>query len=498
MAEMDLKIKTTRSLFWSFLDKFGHQVINLLSSIILMAVVAKSEFGIMGILSVFIAFSNLLVDSGFSRALLNRKMISVIEYSSVFYFNILFSILIYTVLFFATPYFSTLFNEPKITPVARVLFLSFVINALGLIHQTLLIKRADFRGLTKINIPAVLLSAIVAVVMAMHDYGIWALVAQIVFYSGFRTLFLWIYTQWRPVAKFSFALLKNSMRLSSKLLSASLISAFFNNIYPSIIAFFFPNAMSSVADYTQANKYQDIPFAMVSNSFRSVSMLILSEINQEIERLKRVVSKLLKTIAFISFPVGMFMILVAQPVFELIWQEKWLSAVPYFQMLTLAGMVSPFTFVLNELYIARERADIFLGLEIGKRLVLVLLIWLFIPKGIMGLAMSWVVYTYFTLIVSLILSNKLIRYSLLSFLKDAVPYALIALISTTMSYYFTREITTKFLMILISGTVMVVSYLLLGRILKLEMIDDLKSWVFNKRNNRLQQAEMKGEEEHEQ
>lgn len=483
MAEIDLKTKTTLSLFWSFLDKFGHQLINLLSSIILMAVVAKAEFGIMGILAVFVAFSNLLIDSGFSRALLNRKEISTEEYSSVFYFNVTFGIVIYIVLFFATPYLANLFGEPRITPVARVLFLSFVINALGLIHQTLLIKRADFRGLTKVNIPAVLLSAIVAVVLAMKDFGVWALVAQVVTYSGFRTLFLWIYTSWRPVAKFNTTLLKNSMQLSSKLLSASLISAFFNNIYPSIIAFFFPNSMNSVADYTQANKYQDIPFAMISNTFRSISMLILSEINQEVERLKRVVSKLLKTIAFISFPVGMLMILVAEPVFKLIWQEKWLSAVPYFQMLTLAGIVSPFVYVLNELYIARERADIFLGLEIAKRVVLVALIWIFIPKGIMGLAMSWVAYTYFTLIVSLILSNKLIRYSLLNFFADIAPYALLALACTTLSFFITREITNNFLFILANGISMSVSYLILSKILKLEMIKEIEAWFF-KRNKK--------------
>lgn len=483
MAEIDLKTKTTLSLFWSFLDKFGHQLINLLSSIILMAVVAKAEFGIMGILAVFVAFSNLLIDSGFSRALLNRKEISTEEYSSVFYFNVAFGIVIYIVLFFATPYLANLFGEPRITPVARILFLSFVINALGLIHQTLLIKRADFRGLTKVNIPAVLLSAIVAVVLAMKDFGVWALVAQVVTYSGFRTLFLWIYTSWRPVAKFSTTLLKNSMQLSSKLLSASLISAFFNNIYPSIIAFFFPNSMNSVADYTQANKYQDIPFAMISNTFRSISMLILSEINQEVERLKRVVSKLLKTIAFISFPVGMLMILVAEPVFKLIWQEKWLSAVPYFQMLTLAGIVSPFVYVLNELYIARERADIFLGLEIAKRVVLVALIWIFIPKGIMGLAMSWVAYTYFTLIVSLILSNKLIRYSLLNFFADIAPYALLALACTTLSFFITREITNNFLFILANGISMSASYLILSKILKLEMIKEIEAWFF-KRNKK--------------
>ena len=480
----ELKTKTTTSLFWSFLDKFGHQLINLVSSVILMAVVAKSEFGIMGILAVFIAFSNILIDSGFSRALLNRKEVLDREYTTVFFFNVALSVVLYLILFFTAPYLASLFNEPRLIPVARVLFVSFLLNALGLIHQVLLMKRADFRGLTKVNIPAVILSAIIAIVLGIKDYGIWALVAQLVTYSLFRTLFLWVYTSWRPRLVFSKSLLMNSMGLSSKLLATSLISAIFNNIYPSIIAFFYPNSMNSVADYTQANKYQEIPFAMISNTFRSISMLILSEINQEIARLKRVLSKLLKTIAFVSFPVGLFMILVSHQVFNLIWQDKWLSAVPYFQFLTLAGMISPFIFVLGELYIARERASYFLGIEIVKRIILVALIWVFIPKGIMGLAASWVIYMYITLIISLMLSDRLVGYSVLSFLKDAAPYALIAIVSNMVSYFVTSAIANNLLYIMSNLFIVAIAYLGLCKLFRLEMMKEMEDWISARMSNR--------------
>lgn len=272
-------------------------------------------------------------------------------------------------------------------------------------------------------------------------------------------------------------LLMNSMAFSSKLMATSIISSIFNNIYPSIIAFFYPNSMNSVADYTQANKYQDIPFAMISNTFRSISMLILSEINQEIERLKRVVSKMQKTIAFISFPFGLYMILVARQVFELLWQEKWLSAVPYFQVLTLAGIVSPFIFVLGELYISRERASYFLGIEIVKRIILVLLIWAFIPKGIMGLATSWVVYMYATLFISLILSNKLVGYSVWLFAKDVLPYALLAIVSNVVSYYATTTLHHNLLYIVSNLIIVSTVYLLLCKVFRLEMMKEVENWI---------------------
>ncbi len=194
--------------------------------------------------------------------------------------------------------------------------------------------------MTKVNITALFIAGITAIAMALNGFGVWSLVVQTLVYAFFRTLFLWIYSKWIPIKAFSIKLLRSFAGLSSKLLLTSLISAIFNNIYPAIIAFFYPNAMKQVGYYSQANKYQEIPFGILSNTYRQVSMLILPEINDQTERLKRVVSKMTKSLAFLSFPVGFLMILIAEPGFQFLFKDKWLPAVPYFQMLCLAGMVS--------------------------------------------------------------------------------------------------------------------------------------------------------------
>ncbi len=484
MANSELKTKTVSSLFWSFSDKFGHQFINLAGSIVLMAIVEKSDFGILATLTVFTAFSSVLIDSGFVRALINRKNVSDKEYSAVFYFNVVLSVFLYGVLFFASPHLARFFNEPLIEPVSRWVFLSLVLNAFGLVQQTLLIKAADFRGLTRINIPAVFVAAAIAVAMALCGYGLQALIAQQLVYPLLRTILLWRYSGWRPAAHFGPRTLRPFMGLSNKLILASLVGTLFNNIYPNIIAFFYPNSMNRVADYAQANKYQEIPFGMISNTFRSVSMLILSEINRETERLRRVVSKLMKTISFLSFIVGLFMILVAQSVFELIWQEKWLSAVPYFRILCVAGMLSPFTFILNELFIARERADFFLNVEVAKRVILVALIALLFRFGIEGLAWSWVAYTFITLLVSLLLSSKLIGYSPLDFAKDMLPYLSAAVASTLLGYWATARISDNLVFILLNGILAGGGYFALCRLLKLEMTKEIGAWFSSKKQPR--------------
>lgn len=199
MAESTLKHTTTVSLFWSFTDKFGQQLINLGTSIVLMRILDPSEYGLIGALALFIAFSSLLIDSGFTRSLLNRKGISPAEYSTVFYFNMGFSILLYLILFAMAPLLAGMFHEPRIAPVSRILFLSLILNAGGIIQQTVLIKRADFRGITKVNLAALLIAATVAVIMALNGFGVWTLVVQALLFAFFRSLFLWLYSRWIPL-----------------------------------------------------------------------------------------------------------------------------------------------------------------------------------------------------------------------------------------------------------------------------------------------------------
>jgi len=219
MAEPTLKHTTTVSLFWSFIDKFGQQLMNLGISIILMRILDPSEYGLIGALTIFIAFSSILIDSGFTRALLNRKTISREEYSTVFYFNVGLSILLYLILFATAPLLARMFHDPLIEPVSRVLFLSLLLNAAGIIQQTLLIRKADFRGMTKVNLSALLIAGAVAIVLAIKGYGVWALVMQTLIYAFFRSLFLWIYSKWIPLKVFSIKLLRTFTGLSNKVVA---------------------------------------------------------------------------------------------------------------------------------------------------------------------------------------------------------------------------------------------------------------------------------------
>jgi O-antigen/teichoic acid export membrane protein len=479
MAESTLKHKTTVSLFWSFVDKFGQQILNFLSMLIMMNILATEDYGLIGSLAVFIAFSSILVDSGFGRALINRKNLEPGDYATVFYFNVSLSIFLYLIFFFAAPLLGNLFHTPAVVMVMRVMFLSVIFNAFGLIHQTRLIKKTDFKGLTRINMFSLLIADAVAILLAIAGKGVWALVAQTLVYACCRSAFLLKYTSWLPTARFNVTRLKTFFAFSHKLLLASAITTTINNIYPSLIAAFYP--MSQVAFFNQAKKYQDIPFLTLANTFRSVAMLVLSEINDQTERLKRVTSKIMKSIAFLSFPIGFAMIVIAEPTFYLFFKEKWLAAVPYFQILTFAGMLSPFVYIFNELFIAKENSKYFLGIEIVKGLILILLIIFLFPRGITALAVSWIIYMAITLFISVILSGRLIRYTLIHLMKDIVPYLILAVICSSMSYFLTQKIDNNILYITINLAIISISYILLCKLMKLEMLKEIEDWFGKKK-----------------
>lgn len=478
MTESSLKHKTTVSLFWSFLDKFGQQLLNFVSMLVLMNIVAPDAYGMIGSLALFTAFSTILIDSGFGRVLINRKGVSRRDYSAVFYFNVGLSTLIYLFLFFASPLIASLFNTPALVPIARVLFLTLVFNAFGLIQQTLFTKDADFKTLTRVNILALLIADVVAIMIALLGLGVWALVAQFTLYALLRTIFLWVRSSWRPIRSFAFSCLKKYFGLSYKLLLSNTISTTVNNVYPSLIALFYP--MSQVAYFNQAKKYQEIPFLTLSNTFRTVAMLILSMVNEQSDRLKRVVRKMIKSLAFLSFPIAFLMILIAEPTFHFFFREKWMASVPYFQILTLGGMLSPFIFIFNELFIAKERAALFLGIEGVKAVLLVLLIVLLFPRGIMGLTLSWIIYMAITLLLSVLLSSKVMHYSLVHFVRDTFPYLFIAAISAGAAYWATLRLEGDLLLILTNGLLVGVLYIALCKLLKLEMTKEIGEW-FKKR-----------------
>lgn len=480
--EKTLKEKTTSALIWSFIDKFGQQIIYLATGIVLGRILSPDDYGLVGALALFTAISTTLVGSGYSRALMNKPVVSQKELDTVFYYNIAVGLFLYLLLFFCAPLISLFFGKPILTLLSRVLFLTILFTSLSNVQDFVLTKKMDLSNITKANIFSLLPASALAMTAAILGYGVWALVVQTLLMSFLKMIFYWKYGKWSPTRSFHYKILKNLFPFSSGVLMMNLINTVFNNIYSLLIGRIYSTQQLGI--YTQGSKYQDIPTGLIYNTFRTVSTPLLSSLNEDKDRLKRVLSKLIKTIALICFPILFGMILIAKPLILALITEKWLGSVPILQILCLSGIFTTLNNVLQESILAKGKSRQLLIVEILKKGVLVLLILFTINQGIIGLAWGWAASSFFTLLVSLYLSNRIIGYSLIDLVKDCLPYFLISSVLCAVAWLLSKSIDNNILFLGFCICFVGILYILFCKIFKLEVAEEMFGWFQKKRKTR--------------
>jgi len=423
----DLKSKTIKGVFWSFVEKFGSQFILLISQIILARLLEPRDFGLLGMLAIFIAVSQAFIDSGFDNALIQKKNADQTDFSTVFFFNISIGIVLYLILFFAAPLIADFFRSPQLVDLTRVVCLILVINSFGLIQFVKFKIDMNFKAIAQVVVAANILSAILGVSLALLNFGVWALAAQVMGIYVFRTLLFWIRSSWRPSMVFSIKSFKGLFNFGSKLLLSGLISQTFENIYLLVIGRMF--SATALGFYDQAKKFQQVPVATLAQVVGNVTFPAFSKIQDEDERLRMGFRKLIKLLVFINFPLMIGLAVMAEPLFSIVLGEKWMPSVPYFQLLCIAGMI--YTLHSSNLNIlkVKGRSDLFLYLEIIKKVFVVLAIVIGLQWGIMGLIIGQIVTSFISFFINAYYTGKLISYSTINQIKDVSQTFLITLVT---------------------------------------------------------------------
>lgn len=473
--EKTLKQKTTTALVWSFVDKFGQQILYFATGIILGRKLISSDYGLVGSLMFFSAISIAIVGSGYGRAIINQKRAEQDELQTIFLYNIGTSLLFYLALFFSAPLIASFFHQPELVILSRVLFLSIPLNALSVVQEIVLNLRMDFNGSAKANIFSLIPTSILAAAAAMMGFGVWALVIQTLSLSAFKVLFCWKYGGFRPSGTFRSKVLKDLFPFGSRVMFTNLINAAFNNIYSLVIGRFYN--VSQLGFYNFASKYQDIPSGLISNTFRSVSVPLLSQLNEEDDRLHRVLSKLIRTVAFVGFPVMLGVVLIAKPLIIFLVTDKWLASVPIFQILCFSGIFTAFNSVLQESVLAKGRSKAVLYVEILKKVVLVGMILLTIDKGVIGLAVGLVISSFAALILSLLLSGKVVGYTVWNMIKDCSPYFAISSILCVAAHFLTLPIESNLFHLIACIVFVGTLYIGICRLFKFEEMMEMWGWV---------------------
>ncbi len=441
--QSELKNNTITAVLWSFAEKFGQQLLYLLTGVIVARLVAPTEYGMVGLLGIFVAIPTILSESGLSASLIRQKTVSPADYAAVFSFNMAISVTLYVALFFGAPFIADFYDLPPLVPIARVQFLAILFSACALVQYVELSRRLAFKLMTKINLLALLLSSLTSVFLALSGAGVWALVMQQVLFAFLRMLGLWFYGSWQLSFSFRLDILRRFWSFSANMLFVSLLNAFANNLYAMLIGKVYSSA--EVGYYTQANKYQEIPSNIVSNSFRSIMFPILSKVNDDRTRALQVLRRMLSMVSFLTFPCMFFLAFAARPFIVFLISDIWLPSVSLFAILCFAGAWLPFTILLGDSLAVMGRSDIMLRYDLVRKSFLFLGVLVLYSYGIRFLAYWWIAYMLFSVLLSMWFVRKVLDYNVFLFFSDIKTHLLSALgwayLASLTTPYFDHDIT---------------------------------------------------------
>lgn len=421
-----LRHKTIRGVGWSFVDNIASSGITFLVGLVLARLLTPAEYGLMAMIAIFIAISNSIIDSGFSNALIRKIHVERVDYNTVFYFNLIVSILVYAILYIASPVISVFFKEPVLVEVTRVIGWVLIINALAIIPRAQFVRNVDFKTQTKVSLISSVSSGIIGIGMALGGMGVWSLVGQQLSRQFLNTLFLWIYSKWRPVWEFSTQSFKELFGFGSKLLLSGLLDTIYKNIYYIVIGRFYTSAQ--LGQYTRAEQFNTIFSSNLTSVVQRVSYPVLSSIQEEPERLRQAYRKVIKITMLITFACMLGLAAVAKPLIIILIGEKWLPAVYLLQIICFSGMLYPLHAINLNILQVKGRSDLFLKLEIIKKIIAVGPIAIGIFYGIECMLWGSVITSLIAYFLNSYYSASLIGYPTNEQIKDILPTFVVSLI----------------------------------------------------------------------
>jgi teichuronic acid exporter len=479
---MNLKSRATSSLVWTFSQQFGNQIIGFGVSLILARILLPEEFGLIGMIAVFIALGKTLLDSGLTQSLIRTESPDQEDYSTIFYFNLIASVFIYIIIYMIAPLIAIFYEQSILTDIIRIYCFVFIISAFSAVQNAKLTREMNFKIQTIISIPANVIGGVIGIVMAYMGFGVWSLVWSGLISALAHTIQLWIYADWLPQFEFNFRKFKHHFNFGYKLTLADILNSIFNNIYIIVIGKLF--SANQVGFYTRAETMKQLPVTNISNALNKVTYPLFSTIKNDDLRLKHVYKKLMQMVVFIVAPVLIFIAVLAEPTFRFLFTEKWLPAVPYFQILCFTGILHPIhAYNLNVLKV-KGRTDLFLKLEIFKKIIIVLVIGATFQFGIIMLLYGQVLISILSFIINTYYTGKFINYTSLEQSKDILPIIFSAIISglliwsidSNLSVYLQMDI----LRIAIGSIVGLTTYIAQAYVFKYSSLREIEVLIKNK------------------
>lgn len=389
MQLMSLKKQALEGFIWTYAEQSGGQIINFFVNIILARTLFPADFGVLGLLYVFITISNVLVDGGMTISIIRKKDATEKDYSSVYFANIFFSIILYTIIFFLAPSISDFYKKPELIAIVRVFSLTILIQAFVVVQSAILTKNLNFRQQTLMKLPSIILSSAVGISLALLHYGVWSLVWMYLTQTFFWVLFHWLFSDWKPkLALFDKALFKSHFKFGYKLSITEIFNALVANIYQIVIGKYY-NVLN-VGYYTQSITLRQLPISNIYGSASKLFLPIFSKIQEDEVRLIHTYKQILSILILVIAPILTFLAVFAEQIIVFLYSEKWRIAAPFLFHLSIAGIFAVVcNFNLSVLKIIGE-SKLILKIEFFNKIQTFIFI---VATILLGLSIKFLLYT---------------------------------------------------------------------------------------------------------
>lgn len=464
---MSLKQKTFRGVIWSAVERFSTQGVQFLFGILLARLLTPNDYGMIAMLTIFMAVSQTFIDSGFGNALIRKPDRNENDKATVFFFNIFMAAACYGVIFLAAPFIAKFYNMPQLAVILRVLAINLIIQAFGSIQRLNLTIDLNFKTLAKVSFSGAIVGGTAGLICAYNGFGVWSLVVQQMTTMITRVSLFWILVHWRPKCFFNKTSFKNMFGFGSKLLASGLLNTLYDNVYDLIIGKVF--AAATLGNYTRASHFANFPSSNVTGIFQRVTYPVLSKIQDDHEKLRKGYLKFLNIATLVIFPLMIGLAALAKPFILFVLTDKWIEVILILQIICFAQMWYPVHAINLNILQVMGRSDLFLKLEIIKKIVGITILCITLPHGIIAMCYGQWVSAAISLVINTYYSGKLLNAGLLTQLKMYIPTLLNSLVMGAICLSITKLLPEKeYLLQLTLGFVVGVIYY------------TLTNWIFNR------------------
>lgn len=471
MKNQNVKSEVISSLFWKLLERNGTQGIQFIVQIVLARLLVPEQFGTIAIVMVFISLAQVFVQSGFNTALIQKKDADEVDFSSIFFLSLGIAGMLYLVIFFCAPFVSSFYDDEILTPVLRVLSLILFTGAFNSIQNAYVSKNMMFKKLFKSSFGAIVISGTLGIIAAYKGFGIWALVIQQLSNQISICIIMWFTVKWRPIFVFSFQKVKGLFSFGSKLLISQIINVLYMDLRTLIIGKVYTK--STLGFYNRGQQFPKLVVTNIDGSIQSVMLPTLSSYQDNKNKAKEIMRRAIKSSSFLLFPMMIGMAVVAEPLVTIVLKEKWLPAVPFLQIFCFSYALMPIHTANLQAINAMGRSDIFLKLEITKKIVGLIILFISIPFGVFYMAIGSALSSVISTFINAYPNKKLLNYSYLEQWKDLIPSLLISLVMGGIVYLYNFLNLESWLILLLQAITGVIVYIGLAKLFKIESYDYL-------------------------